>query len=201
MNCCVPLWRACAAAVLMAAAGVAQAEDYLSGEQFLASAFADTRPEQKTLWISNDMRQRAQESIGVVPSSLRVRYWSAGARTAWVLEQQKKAAAKLDDPKKVWALADLLWALGAHPPPLGDPLSVLYRAVPGRGTARGSRPVARGRRDHRCDAVGKGGESCRNARVVVERAGPRQCCDALGWSVSCGAGIVVRACLPRCFCC
>lgn len=27
--------------------------------------------------------------------------------TAWVLEQQKKAAAKLDDPKKVWALADL----------------------------------------------------------------------------------------------
>ncbi|MBK6288981.1 MAG: FMN-binding protein [Gammaproteobacteria bacterium] len=59
MNCCVPLWRACAAAVLMAAAVLAQAEDYLSGEQFLASAFADTRPEQKTLWISNDMRQRA----------------------------------------------------------------------------------------------------------------------------------------------
>ena len=87
MGCCVPLWRACAAAVLMVAAVVAQAEDYPSGEQFLASAFADARPEQKTLWISNDMRQRAQESIGVVPSSLRVRYWSGGARTAWVLEQ------------------------------------------------------------------------------------------------------------------
>ena len=87
MKCWLLLKRACASAVLMASVALVQAEDYLSGEQFLASAFTDASPEQKTLWITNDIRQRAQDSIGVVPSSLRMRYWSNGVRTAWVLEQ------------------------------------------------------------------------------------------------------------------
>jgi hypothetical protein len=75
------------AAVLLLAAAAAHAEDYLDREQFLAQAFAGTVPEQKTLWIDGAMRQRAQQVLGVAPANLRVRYWAAGGRSAWILEE------------------------------------------------------------------------------------------------------------------
>lgn len=75
-------------AVALLLAGVPlRAEDYLDREQFLALAFPGAAAEQRTLWIDGEMRQRAQQALGVAPANLRVRYWAAGGRSAWILEE------------------------------------------------------------------------------------------------------------------
>lgn len=73
--------------VLLAGTGHACAEDYLGRDEFLALAFPAGVPAQKTLWLTDAARQRAGQSIGLVPASLRVRYWSAAERSAWILEE------------------------------------------------------------------------------------------------------------------
>lgn len=79
-----------AVAVLLLAATAARAEDYLDREQFLALAFPGTVAEQRTLWIDGAMRERAQQTLGIAPANLRVRYWAAGERSAWILEEVGK---------------------------------------------------------------------------------------------------------------
>lgn len=65
----------------------ARAEEYLGREQFLAAAFAPATPTAATLWITEALRAQAQQAIGLAPAALRVRYWQAGERTAWILEE------------------------------------------------------------------------------------------------------------------
>ena len=64
-----------------------RAEEYLKREELLALAFPGTSPAQQTLWLNDALRQRAQAEVGLAPSTLRVRYWQSGARTAWILEE------------------------------------------------------------------------------------------------------------------
>jgi len=75
-------------AVLAAALGgrAAFAEEYLSRDAFLASAFAGAEPQPHTVWLNDEQRAAARAAVGWVPDALRLRYWSAGERTAWVLE-------------------------------------------------------------------------------------------------------------------
>lgn len=74
-------------AMLATAAMRAAAEDYLTQADFLALAFPGAAPVQRTLWMSDALRQSAQAEVGVAPSTLRVRYWFSGGRTAWILEE------------------------------------------------------------------------------------------------------------------
>ncbi len=74
-----------AAIVLMAAFSVA-AEEYLSRDQFLHLAFGDSEPQLHTLWLTEDSKAAARDAVGWVPHALRLRYWQAGGRTAWILE-------------------------------------------------------------------------------------------------------------------
>jgi len=64
-----------------------RAEDYLSLEQFLGLAFPGAAPEARTLWLTAAMKQQAERTVGEAPPALRVRYWRAGARTAWILDE------------------------------------------------------------------------------------------------------------------
>ena len=67
--------------------GTVRAEDYLGRDELLALAFPDAAPAQQTLWLNDELRAKAQAEVGLAPSTLRVRYWQAGARTAWILEE------------------------------------------------------------------------------------------------------------------
>ena len=74
----------------LGAAALAHAEDYLGREDFLAAAFAGVAPQQKTLWVDAALRERAREVVGFEPGSLRIRYWEAPGRTAWILDETGK---------------------------------------------------------------------------------------------------------------
>lgn len=80
-------WRAPLAALLVMVAFSAFAEEYLGRDEFLEIAFgAAVEPEMQSLWITKESRAAATETVGWAPPGLRLRYWQAGDRTAWILE-------------------------------------------------------------------------------------------------------------------
>lgn len=60
---------------------------YLRPEEFLAIAFGENPPAPDTIWITKEHREPLEELIGHRFGSLRVRYWQAGTRTAWILDE------------------------------------------------------------------------------------------------------------------
>lgn len=60
---------------------------YLTPEQFLGEAFPAAAPEPRTLWLSVEFKQQVEGILGHPPAQLRVRYWRAGERTAWILDE------------------------------------------------------------------------------------------------------------------
>ncbi len=62
----------------------AQADDYI------AEVFADTvQPRVSTLWPSAELREQLESILGHNPS-LRFRYWGAGGKTVWILDEVGK---------------------------------------------------------------------------------------------------------------
>jgi len=74
------------AAILLTAACSAVGEEYLGREAFLSQAFGDQQPGMHTLWLTEETRTAAKAALGWAPAALRLRYWQAGERTAWILE-------------------------------------------------------------------------------------------------------------------
>ena len=62
------------------------AEEYLGRDDFLQLVFTDSQPEMHMLWFTEETRAAAKAAVGWAPTSLRLRYWQADARTAWILE-------------------------------------------------------------------------------------------------------------------
>lgn len=61
--------------------------EYLSKQDFLAEAFGATAPEMKKLWLSADDREAAKDILNREFAALRVRYWTDGVKTAWILNE------------------------------------------------------------------------------------------------------------------
>lgn len=80
------LCRYAMAAILSMAAFFAHGEEYLDRASFLALAFGDAEPAMHTFWLTEESRGAAQAAVGWTPRGLRMRYWQAGNRTAWILE-------------------------------------------------------------------------------------------------------------------
>jgi len=59
---------------------------YLEPETFLAQSFT-IEPEKKVLWLTPPLKARIREILGHDYPGLRLRYWAAGNRTAWILEE------------------------------------------------------------------------------------------------------------------
>jgi len=78
--------RALALAALTVFACRGLAEEYMDRDRFLALAFASAEPEMKTLWLNAAARSAAEDAVGWAPQALRLRYWHADGRTAWILE-------------------------------------------------------------------------------------------------------------------
>jgi hypothetical protein len=67
-------------------APLASAVVYLTAEEFVASSF-DAEPAVQNLWLKEPHQQAAKKLLGHSYRSLRLRYWIAGDRTAWILDE------------------------------------------------------------------------------------------------------------------
>lgn len=78
--------RLALAAALLAASATALGEQYLGRDEFLELAFGGAQPQMQSLWLTRETRVAATTAVGWAPAALRLRYWQAGERTAWILE-------------------------------------------------------------------------------------------------------------------
>jgi hypothetical protein len=66
----------------------ASAGQYLTVDEFLALGFDEsTKPEPKVLWLSPELKARIKAIRSKDFPLLRVRYWQAEQKTAWILEE------------------------------------------------------------------------------------------------------------------
>lgn len=65
----------------------AQAEDYLSTEEFLAQVFSEGSVETKSFWLTGERKTITTDILQHPPNKLRQRYWQQGTRTAWVMDE------------------------------------------------------------------------------------------------------------------
>ncbi len=62
-------------------------EVYLSSKDFVSQAFGGTPPEPQAVWLTGNLGKQAAAVLQHPLRTVRVRYWLAGERTAWVLEE------------------------------------------------------------------------------------------------------------------
>lgn len=60
---------------------------YQTPEDFLNEVFAGNTPEPSVLWLTGEIRSTTTKILGHEPYQLRVRYWTQGLRSAWILEE------------------------------------------------------------------------------------------------------------------
>ncbi len=80
------LLRTATASFLLLAAVAVVGEEYLGRDEFLGMVFGDSQPQMHTLWLTEEKKAAAKGAVGWIPAALRLRYWQAGERTAWILE-------------------------------------------------------------------------------------------------------------------
>ncbi len=80
-------YRLIVIAMLMLSDQSVLATVYQKPEAFLQQAFAGDVPQPKMLWISGELRARAEQILQHRPATLRTRYWQQANRTAWILEE------------------------------------------------------------------------------------------------------------------
>lgn len=67
--------------------GAARAGDI---DDFVARSFPGATPAPAALWLTPALKQAAAKSAGFAPDAMRLRYWRAGARTAWIIDRVGK---------------------------------------------------------------------------------------------------------------
>lgn len=72
--------------IALACSAQSGARELMASETFLAEQFS-TPPAMKTLWLTAAQRTAAQAQFGYQLPALRLRYWCAAKRSAWVLDE------------------------------------------------------------------------------------------------------------------
>lgn len=60
---------------------------YLSAEEFKIKAFPSVTPKSSALWLDDSLKEKLRNEFEYRYHGLRVRYWVADNRTAWMLEE------------------------------------------------------------------------------------------------------------------
>jgi hypothetical protein len=63
--------------------------EYQTPEEFVRLAFPETDPAARALWLRSGLRDDVSDILGRAPAP-RIRYWQAGDRTAWILDEVGK---------------------------------------------------------------------------------------------------------------
>lgn len=56
-------------------------------DAFLARSFGKQTPQTATLWLKPALKQRAEQILQHPYQGMRLKYWQAGSRSAWVLDE------------------------------------------------------------------------------------------------------------------
>jgi len=72
---------------LLSSISTASAEEYMTREQFLTTAFGGENYDAKKLWLDRELKSKTKAILGHELKGLRVRYWQNGALTAWVFDE------------------------------------------------------------------------------------------------------------------
>jgi hypothetical protein len=80
----------CLAVPPVLAGTIGEAGRYMTTAEFLESSFPEGAPGPSTLWVKGDLRQSIETILGHPFGALRLRYWHAGEKSAWVLEEVGK---------------------------------------------------------------------------------------------------------------
>jgi len=73
--------------IMMIPALASAASIYETQTEFLERAFSGSPPEPALIWLSGERKTALHEILGHNYPALRLRYWCATARSAWVLEE------------------------------------------------------------------------------------------------------------------
>jgi len=60
---------------------------YQQPTDFISNVFTGAIPTPNRLWLTGTRKQIANDILGHPPTSLRLRYWGQGSRTAWILKE------------------------------------------------------------------------------------------------------------------
>lgn len=72
---------------LLLLVGIASAGTvYQAPEAFVRKAFGGEPPAPKALWLTGEVAEGYEATMGHAPRRLRLRYWAADGRSVWVLE-------------------------------------------------------------------------------------------------------------------
>lgn len=82
------LRRPLLALLLCVSAATASAEELvMAPERFLAHAFREQTPSEQIIWLDAPLQSRLRPILRHAYPQARLRYWRAGARSAWVLDE------------------------------------------------------------------------------------------------------------------
>jgi len=59
-------------------------------KQFLQEGFKEHTPKREMFWLTGEIKEKAKSVLGHAYRGLRIRYWGAGQRTAWVIDEVGK---------------------------------------------------------------------------------------------------------------
>jgi len=65
-------------------------EVYQTPEDFLKETFQNSVPEPRLLWLTGERQKVAEQILGHKSTSLRIRYWKMGEKSAWILDEVGK---------------------------------------------------------------------------------------------------------------
>jgi len=82
------LWAGLAALLLLAGSVLAAENDERG--RFLSEVFPDGVPKPRVIWFTGELKRQTSDLLGHRPRSLRQRYWLAGRRSAWVIDEVGK---------------------------------------------------------------------------------------------------------------
>ncbi|MDH4106771.1 MAG: FMN-binding protein [Gammaproteobacteria bacterium] len=68
-------------------AGAATAAVYQEPVDFVSEAFDGTPPAPDVLWLTGTLGVEVEQLLGHAPFSKRLRYWSEGSRSVWILDE------------------------------------------------------------------------------------------------------------------
>ena len=76
--------------LLLATIRAVAGSPYQTSEEFLDDIFAGSPPAPGVVWMKGDVKDATADILGHAYPGIRVRYWGAGKRTAWILEEVGK---------------------------------------------------------------------------------------------------------------
>ncbi|HET8706133.1 MAG TPA: FMN-binding protein [Pseudomonadales bacterium] len=65
----------------------ADEQQYLSADAFIEQSFEGVKPNWKMLTLDSALKSQAKQILGHEYAGSRVRYWQAGTKTVWILEE------------------------------------------------------------------------------------------------------------------